>query len=267
MIISDYHVHSTFSGDGQSPMKDVIERALEKNIQNLCFTEHHDIDIDSPGYNFLLDFEGYMADFLKYKIQYQDRINLFMGIEMGIQPHLYDELTAIAHRYPFDFILCSNHVVDGIDPYFPEFFTDRTKPEAYHAYFNEILSNAQKFEAYDVFGHLDYVIRYGPYDEKKYLYHEFEEVLDSVLKILIHKGKGIEINASGFKYGLADSHPSYQVIERYHELGGEIITIGSDAHRSEQLLNHFDLAEGILKKAGFKYYTIFKQRKPDFIAL
>lgn len=267
MILSDYHVHSTFSGDGQSTMKDVIETAIAKGMQNLCFTEHHDIDIDSPGYNFLLDFESYMEDFLKYKEQYSSKISLHMGIEMGIQPHLYEELTRIAGAYPFDFILCSNHVVDGIDPYFPQFFLDKTKPEAYHGYFNEILINAQKFEAYDVFGHLDYVIRYGPYDEKKYLYEEFQEVLDSVLKILIHKGKGIELNASGFKYGLADSHPSYQVIERYRALGGEIITIGSDAHRSEQLMNHFDLAEGILKNAGFAYYTVFKNRKPAFIKL
>lgn len=266
MFLNDYHVHSSFSGDSQAPMRTVIEHAIMTGIKNLCFTEHHDIDLPADV-SFLLDFNTYQETFFKLKSEYDQKISIYFGVELGIQPHLYDILSKLAHQYPFDFILCSNHVANGIDPYLPVYFEGKTKEQAYFEYFDDILRNVKNYQDYDVYGHLDYVIRYGPFEEKHYIYSEYQEVLDEILLTIINNGKGIELNASGFKYNLKDSHPSSQVIKRYKELGGEIITVGSDAHRPEQLLNYFDSAQNILIDAGFKYYTIFKNRKPEFIKL
>lgn len=266
MILNDYHVHSSFSGDSPADMRTMIEFAIKKNIQNLCFTDHHDLDVQSDVC-LVLDFDVYKETFFNLKIEYEKRINLRFGVELGIQPHLYSTLSHIAQTYPFDFILCSNHVANGIDPYFPIYFEGKSKVEAYREFFTDTLRNAKNYKDYDVYGHLDYVIRYGPYEDKHYIYATYQEVLDELLRTLIEDGKGIELNASGFKYQLEDSHPSWQVIKRYRELGGEIITVGSDAHRPEQLMNYFDLASDILKNAGFTYYTIFKDRKPEFIKL
>ena len=96
---------------------------------------------------------------------------------------------------------------------------------------------------------------------------EFSEKIDEILKLLISKGKGIEVNTSGLRYGVGSPHPSFEIIQRYHSLGGEIITIGSDAHKPEHIGYKFDTAYELLDKAGFKYVTIFKNRKPDFIKL
>lgn len=269
MIKNDFHVHSSFSGDSQTKMELMIEQAVRLKLDNLCFTEHHDIDLfpTDPSISFILDFEAYHNYFFQLKDRYSKEIQLLLGVELGIQPHLYSNLKNIVTEAPYDFILCSNHVANGVDPYNPEFFMDKDKHIAYLEYFEDILNNVKNYSDYDIYGHLDYVIRYGPYETKHYLYKDFQDVLDEVLKTIILKGKGIELNTSGYRYQLGNPHPTVEVINRYKKLGGEIITIGSDAHCPEQLCSHFDLAEEVLKKAGFKYYTIFKNRKPEFIAL
>jgi len=267
MIISDFHVHSSFSGDSKTEMEVIIKHAIDKKIQNLCFTEHHDLDLQNNDTSFQLDFQTYYDTFLKLKDQYSNAIGLLLGIELGIQPHLYSELSKIAKNHPYDFILCSSHVAKGIDPYFPEYFVGKTKEVAYSEYFETILTCVKNFSDYDVYAHLDYVIRYGPYEDKHYKIKDYQDLIDEILKTIIHKNKGIEINTAGFKYNLGDSHPSSEVIKRYRELGGEIITVGSDAHHPNQLCNYFDLAHNILLDAGFKYYTIFEGRKPEFIKL
>lgn len=267
MIRSDFHVHSSFSGDSTEKMENTIHYAIYNKIENLCFTEHHDLDLPKIPLKMLLDFEAYQKHFFMLKEKLGDKINLLFGIEIGIQPHLYAILKDIVNRYPFDFVLCSNHVVGGMDPYYPEFFEGKTQKQSYLQCFEDILNNVRSFDSYDIFGHLDYMIRYAPYEDKHYLYESYQEVLDEILKTIIQKGKGIELNTSGFKYQLNDSHPSFQVINRYKELGGEIITIGSDAHKKEQVQNYFDLAQDILTTAGFKYYTIFEKRKPIMIPL
>lgn len=266
MIRSDFHVHSKLSGDSQAEMVDMIESAIRLGLTHLCFTEHHDIDLIST-INFLLDFDAYEKTFFPLQAKYRNRIQLLFGIELGVQPHLYSQLTDIANKYPFDFIICSNHVAGGVDPYQPIYFEGKDKYDAYNEFFEDIFQNAKAYSDFDVYGHLDYMIRYAPYEDKHYMYETCKTVLDNILMTIIEKGKGIEINTSGFKYGLKDSHPSHQVIKRYRQLGGEIITVGSDAHSPEHIGTYFDLASDILTEAGFKYYTIFKERKPEFIKL
>jgi histidinol-phosphatase (PHP family) len=267
MELNDFHVHSHFSGDCHVDMRLFIEEAIQKNIQNLCFTDHHDLDFPLEGICFELDIERYFETLLKYKNEYQDKINLLIGIELGIQPHIYSELEETVNKYPFDFVLASNHLAGGKDPYQPEYYKNLTQSEGYGLYFNEILRNVKAFNAYDVYGHLDYVIRYGPFEKKGYLYDDYKDLFDELLTTIIENGKGIELNTSGFKHQLNNPHPNRTVINRYRELGGEIITLGSDSHTPDTLSKYFDKAREILLDAGFKYYTIFKNRKPEFIKL
>jgi len=267
MIKHDFHVHSSFSGDCDTEMELMIKQAIKLNLDSLCITEHYDEDLVVDGVvTYILDFNGYQERLFELKNKYSKDIELLLGIEFGIQPYLYPKLSEVSKQTPFDFILCSNHVVNGMDPYTKEYYVGKTRQQAYQEYFEELLMNATHFQDYDVYGHLDYVIRYGPYEQKQYLYVEFQDVLDELLKIIIQNGKGIELNTSGYRYQLGNPHPTIEVIKRYRELGGEIITIGSDAHRTEQLCSHFDQAEAVLKTAGFKYYTVFKNRKPEFIS-
>lgn len=118
---------------------------------------------------------------------------------------------------------------------------------------------------FDVLGHMDYVVRYGKEKEKSYFLQDYAEITDEILRSLIMQGKGIELNTAGFKYGLGFAHPHISILKRYKELGGEVITVGSDAHQPENIAYDFDRAKEVLKDSGFKYYTEFKGRKPIFI--
>ena len=133
--------------------------------------------------------------------------------------------------------------------------------------FEETLKNAKSNVDFDVYGHLDYVVRYGPNKNKYYSYEKFADIIDEILRTLISRGKGIELNTAGFKYGLGHAHPTMDTLKRYKELGGEIITIGSDGHAPEQIAWEFEKAPAILKEAGFDYFTIYQARQPKFIKL
>ena len=98
-------------------------------------------------------------------------------------------------------------------------------------------------------------------------YNEFKPITDKILKALIEKEKGIEINTSGFKYGLNHTHPQFPIVKRYKELGGKIITVGSDAHRPEQITFKFDVAYRMLKEAGFDEISLFREKKPIFVKI
>ena len=123
------------------------------------------------------------------------------------------------------------------------------------------------FHDFDVMGHLDYVVRYGKNKEKEYSYKMFADEIDALLRELIEHGKGLELNMAGFKYGLPFAHPHPDILKRYRELGGEIVTVGADGHRPEHIAWEFDKACDILKGCNFKYYTEFKERKPIFLTL
>ena len=134
-------------------------------------------------------------------------------------------------------------------------------------YFESILENMEAFTDFDVYGHIDYIVRYNPNRKDNYSFSAYQDILDEILKKIIFLGKGIELNTGGFKYGLGHPNPHEDILKRYRELGGEIITTGSDAHVTDYLGYEFAKAYEILKKVGFSYYTIFKGRKPEFLRL
>jgi histidinol-phosphatase (PHP family) len=273
MILADYHVHSEFSSDSQAPMEQVIERALELGLSRLCFTDHMDYDYPPVSrHDFMFDPEAYVKKLASLREQYHKKIEILTGIELGLQPHLLERLNSLINKYPFDFIIGSSHVVDHYDPYFPEYWEDKTKEQGITRYFESIIENCKVFHAFHVYGHIDYIIRYVP---KKYIdpsgksmpdysYLDFSDLLDEVLKTILSYGRGIEVNSAGLKYGLPYPHPKAEILKRYRELGGELITIGSDAHKPEHLCYDFSLLPEYLKSLGFRYYAVFKQGQPTY---
>ena len=269
-ILTDYHTHSYFSGDCDTPMEDMITNAFSMGMTHLCFTEHLDLDYPvraEESLDFNLDTELYRKEFLVLKEKYAQKLHLLWGVELGLQTQIFSRLHEYVQSQPFDFIIASSHLCNGGDPYYPDFFENRKEEDVYEEYFSSILENVKIFSDYDVYGHLDYIVRYGPNKDARYSYEKYRDIFDTLLRIIIENGKGIELNTGGIKYGLKALHPATSILKRYKELGGEIITIGSDAHTPKNLLHHFSRAESVLKECGFQYYTIFKERKPTFIRL
>lgn len=263
-MLWDTHMHSHFSTDSDASPLAMVHAAMDAGLGGICFTDHFDLDYGISPDSFQLDIPAYFAKMLETKESFQGTFPICIGVEAGLQPHLEGILPDRINAYPFDFVIGSSHLVHRQDPYHPEYYMGKTEDEAYREYFESILENLAVFDCFDVYGHIDYVVRYGPNKNKYYSYRKFSDVIDEILRILIQKGKGIELNTGGFKYGLGHPNPEEAVLKRYRELGGEIVTIGSDAHRPEHVAYTFGKVPEILKAAGFQYYTVFRERKPVF---
>lgn len=267
-INADYHLHSSFSGDSDTPMEDMIQKGISLGLSTMCFTEHMDMDFPSQKPEdegiFEVNTDSYLYELIRLKEKYAGQIRILFGIELGIQPHLRRELAVYAKSYDFDFIIASSHLCNGKDPYWPPFYEGRTDAEAYLEYFSSIPECLKTFSNFDVYGHLDYVVRYGKTKDADYDYEVYKDILDQILKTLLEMEKGIEINTGATGYNLKDLNPCTGILKRYRELGGEIITIGSDAHAPSAIARSFDRAADVLKSCGFRYYTTFEKRTPEF---
>ncbi|MCD7735888.1 MAG: histidinol-phosphatase HisJ family protein [Lachnospiraceae bacterium] len=262
-ILYDFHLHSAFSGDSETPSVDMLLRARALGLRGICFTEHLDLDAPYDDPDFSLDFSAYFSGISALKEQYSSSIQIGIGMEFGIQPHLPDTLTELNQTFSFDFIIASQHFVRGMDPYYPDFFEGRPERECYEEFFRAEYDTLLRFspQDYDTLGHMDYVVRYGPNRNHDYSYQKYADCIDPILRFLIDHGKCLELNTGGFKYGLGEPNPCADVFRRYQELGGELVTIGSDAHAPDQIAYSFDKAAQLLDALGFRYYTVFEQRK------
>lgn len=259
-MLWDTHIHSDFSHDGKASLEEMINAAKQRKLSGICITEHLDIADTENEVSFPLDLEAYVKKCKE--LSEKEEFSVCTGIEFSIRPSFSQYLQQIANTHEFDFIIGSCHDVPRRED--QESDLCQMEEQMYAGYFLNILESVKTVDAFDVCGHIDYVVRYGSNQNKYYTYEKYADIIDEILRTLITHGKGIEINTSGLRYGLGQTHPTEKIIKRYHELGGEIITIGSDGHAPDQIAYGFDKVPYILKEAGFQYFTVFKKRKPEF---
>lgn len=261
----DHHMHTHFSPDADplASMESYIQEVKRRGITGVMFTDHVDIDNPCAIFENPIDYDVYYQKI--ETLRKSESLFIGMGVEMGYQPHIEHEMRTLLNRYPFDFVICSIHLGDHLDFYNGDFFKNKTQDEAYSRYFELVLNAVQSYEDYDVFGHLDYIIRYGKFQHRMYDFDRYQPIIDRILSIIIHKGKGIELNTSGLRYGLGVTHPRLELLKRYKDLGGTIVTLGSDAHRVTDYYRDFDFAISVLKEAGFDRVAIFKNRQLSFV--
>ena len=261
----DYHMHSSFSNDSKTDMEDMIKRSIDLGVKEICFTDHVDYDLEAD-FDWGIDYDKYFEKINFFQNKYENQITIKKGIELGLQKQIIDRCSEDANKYPFDFIICSIHAINKLDLYFGDYFTGKTQYEAYETYFKELYTIVKNYKDYSVLGHLDIIKRYGNYDNllKDSL---FSDMIESILKQVIYDGKGIEINTSCYRYNLPDLTPSRQIINMYKDLGGEIITTGSDSHNESQVAYKFDYIYSYLKESGFNHVCKFNKMKPEFIKI
>ena len=257
----DYHMHSYFSADCSVPMENMVLAAIKKRLTEICFTEH--IDYEYPDKDFIFEFDLSEYDQVIKNLQekYAGQIRIKKGIELGVQPHLLDRYEKLMNEEKFDFAICSMHTTDKKGLHSGDLFKDRTIDEAYKVYYEELLDCVQNFKQFSVLGHLDLVKRYTIDQQSG---ENFHEIITEIFKEIIPAGKGIELNTSGVRYGLPSGMPSDDILKLYKQCGGEIITLGSDAHRESELAFEFRESLELLDSIGFKYIATFDQQKPSF---
>jgi histidinol-phosphatase (PHP family) len=257
----DYHVHTSFSGDCSVPMELIVQSGIRKGLKEICFTDHLDIDSTDGTEDFLLSLDAYSREIERLREKYKQDITIKMGVEVGLQPHVLEESKCFIESAPFDFVLGSMHCCQGLDFYLGDFFKEYTSEEAIRAYYEEMYLMVTQFSHYSVLGHLDIYKRYKPASMKVSL-KNYQYLVEKVLKEAIKKDKGIEINTSGLRSSIRESLPGWDIIEMYKELGGRIITLGSDSHGSEMLCANFEEVLRGLTDRGIKNIYRFDRLEP-----
>ena len=276
-ILYDTHMHSSFSTDSDTPAQTMVTQALDLNLRGICFTDH--MDLDYPPFYFPEDPSAFAADpdevlqeIRRLREQFgasDPEFHIGFGLEFGMQPHLGARFSDIANRLPLDFVIASQHLVGGLDPYYPEVWEGHTTDNLIRAYYEEMLSNLKTMDQWDTLAHLDYIIRYIPHRGSLLFdsYEAFPDLIDEILLYVISCGKCLEVNTAGYKYGLGQPNPAPSILRRYYELGGRRITIGADAHAPEHIAIGFDEVRKLLLSIGYERYTVFRSRVPEELPL
>ncbi len=256
---ADYHMHSNYSEDSETPVEDMIKRAIEIGLDEIALTDHVDHGVKTIEN---CNYEKYFKELKELHHKYKEQIKIKIGIEFGAQPHTISIFEEDFKNHTFDFVLLSNHQVDNKEFWNYEFQEGKTQKEFHEAYYKAIYEVVKNYKNYSVLGHLDVIRRYdkcGTFPDELVL-----EYAEPILKQIISDGKGIELNTSSFKYGLTELMPSRNLLKRYYELGGTILTLGSDAHEPTHIADHFDEVRAELKKIGFTKFCTFDKMKPIF---
>lgn len=271
--MADYHLHTTVSPDGMNTMEELCDAALEKGLEELAFTDH--FEIYTPGFQgskysplgkFTIPYlKQYRERFEQCQKEYGEKITLKSGIELG-QPHLDPAFAQEVLRVmDFDFVLGSMHKVDDID------FSERDhtcgQNEALCRMNLENLYRLADEGDFDCLAHLDLIKRYAARQGQRVSLLDYPDELEVILKRLIERGKGIEINTSGVRQGMGETIPAFKILSLYRKLGGEILTIGSDAHKAADLGADFDIACQMAKEAGFSALARYTRRQVSFCDL
>lgn len=275
MMIADYHMHTYYSDDSQYKMEEAVKKAIELGLNEICFTDHVDYGIKLEHEDYMrlneeerknwvanVDYKHYFEEIHQLQVKYKDRITIKQGMEFGIQTHTIPAFQTLFDRYDFDFIILSCHQVEDKEFWTQDFQKGRSQQVYNERYYEEILNVIKVYKDYSVLGHLDLLKRYDLKGE--YPFEKTKEIITEILKIVIADKKGIEINTSSFYYGLNDLMPSKNILKLYHDLGGTILTIGSDSHKEEQVGAHIEEIHEELKKIGFKQICTFDKMKPIF---
>lgn len=272
-ILADCHLHSDHSGDSDTPMEAQVLSGIRAGLTDMCFTEHYDPFFpydrtpEVATGTFELDLLSYRHEYLRLRDIYAGQIRLHCGIELGIQPHLgtylRDYEASLAETLPeLDMLIGSCHLCFGSDPYYPSFLEGHTEEEAIRAYLTDTLADIRAFPSVDTWGHLDYLVRYLPHRQEIYSYDRFRSEIDLILDALLENGIALEVNTAPLGKGLDYFHPLPDILRRYRQLGGDLITVGSDAHRPGVIAAGFSRACSMLTDFGFHSYAVFEHRKP-----
>lgn len=278
-MFADYHVHTEFSNDSVYPLEEVIRDAIAMQMDEICFTDHVDYGVkkdrerplslpEQKDKQYLnVDYPAYAARIKELRQIYGTQIDIRMGLEFGIQRHTIPQFEKLLHSAlfdanPLDFIILSVHQVDNKEFWTQEFQKGKSQREYNELYYQELLNVVREYKEYSVLGHLDHISRY---DLKGiYPFEKVRPIVTEILKTVIQDGKGLELNTSYRRYELMDTTPSVEILKLYRELGGEIVTVGSDSHQPEHLGAYIEEGKELLKCLGFGYFCTYDEMVPIY---
>ena len=257
----DMHTHTNNSFDGNYPIEEMCEAAIEKGIQVIAFTDHVEMDYFTEK-GFDKDAENSYKDMLRAKEMYKDKIDLCVGIELGEPTYDVEASEALINSRDYDFVIGSIHNLRKTDDFCELKYEGMDIEALLDKYFCELklLADWAKF---DTFAHLTYPLRYIVGENKIPVnMQKYQKDIDEILSILASKDKALEINTSGLRQPIGITMPDESIVRRFKELGGKMITVGSDSHFTYHLGAGIEEGMKIAKNAGFDSVYVFKKRQP-----
>ena len=254
----DCHLHTLpFSQDAGQTIDELITALNEKNLRGIL-TEHMDYDFPLDPTIVTFDPQEYFARYEPYR---NDR--LLLGVEAGLMESCRDRNNALAKDYPWDFFLVSIHTLYGKDLCNREFCLDRDQKIVYRDYLLDLIKETEALDDFDSLAHIDYICRYNHYEDSNFYYRDYPDYWDQLFRILAEKEKALEINTRRF---LTPNAPEslFELLQRFRELGGKYLTIGSDAHLPRTVGHHIDAAYAMAEKANLRP-VFFKKRQLNYL--
>ena len=256
----DFHIHSRVSFDGHDTGNALALAAREAGLREICFTDHRDYELGAPVQTMVFDPQDYSREYDSLEIP---GLTIRRGMEFGLTPDNREQFHKDVGLRDFDFVLGSVHFVEGLDVYFAPYWQGKTLFQAERRYLEETLRCVTIHDDFDVLAHLNFLSKAPACPCPRPLpYGEHAEILDAILETLVKKGKGLEMNTSGLERGVGFL-PEREFFVRFRQLGGEIVTVGSDAHRCDRVGQHTRRACEILMEI-FGYVCTFENRQPIF---
>lgn len=256
----DFHLHTAVSYDSDGPIDQTLQAAVNAGLKEICFTDHCDYWTDPKLPPDTFTIEQYRAAYDGLTVP---GLTIRRGLEFGMTEWNREEFKNFVAQYPFDFVIGSVHTVDGLDPYVPEYWHPEDVEGDFRRMLEQNLRCVQLHDGFDVLGHLTYVCKsvhnptHGPVPFEKY-----RDITDAIMEELVRKDIGMEVNTSGVdRAGVF--LPSVEFLKRFKELGGKIVTVGSDAHDPSRVGQYIPQALEMVKDI-FGYVCTFQNRQPVF---
>ncbi|MCL2370340.1 MAG: histidinol-phosphatase HisJ family protein [Firmicutes bacterium] len=261
----DCHIHTKFSPDCNTPPEAVVRQAIKFGLTHIVIADHMDINgatIAGGGGDLPHNAAKYIQTIQDLKSRYKDEIYVSLGVEAGYSSAGAKATADVIKNYPFEYIINSIHIVDGIDCYWESYFKAQAKigrhrDTVYNRYYETIAESLDCPYPYNAVAHPDYIVRNAPYPNKIFEYSEFAPILDTILKKMIDQDKILEFNTTSYITPLVMP----QIFERLYKLGGRKICFSSDAHTTERIGDKYPLACQIMRDIGYKYWTVIQNNK------
>lgn len=257
----DYHLHTLHSMDGEQTMEALCREMVRQGVQEICLTEHIEPGHPDPAMDIPPVWENWLNEIRAMRQAFPQLI-LRAGVEIGDNPPYYQSILQTLDVLPLDFRLLSLHLVSNVDPYEACYYEGKTRDQAYREYAQAKAESILRWTDFDAVAHIGYVAKFAPYtgEERPLRYEDAPDEFDAIFRHLIHLGKCLEINTSGYK-NTGDTLPHSSLIRRYIDLGGELFTFGSDAHNVQRDYDGIERAKDAVRAMGGKYQASFCQRK------
>jgi histidinol-phosphatase (PHP family) len=269
MVLFDTHNHSQFSFDGKRTSVEASARAAaEAGLGGICFTDHCDHYVPPMKASFenvvpeYFNVEEQQAEISRVQSLIGDRTRLLKGIEIGMYEECHEQIRKVLDENSFDQIIASVHYIEKTDPYYGGYYDGKDWKQAYGTYLETIYREMKWLEDFDIMGHYDYIVRYASYPVTSIRYRDFSDIFDEMFRYLIQEGKALEINTKSYEGHRGRMvELDNDVLLRFREMGGEIVSLGSDSHEPSRVGAGFTRHAAFLKSLGFRWTAHYESRR------